>query len=202
MTAFDPTKYGIHIGKGLANPEKTQFWLNIPKCASNTVSHHLLRKQWKKATIHDAKYETVYVCLRDPVERWKAATLELCYHHLLVHKQGLQDFDSWFESRDFENFDRNLDMHHVRQVDYLYYCNLSKCKFLYIDNRFNENLAKTFGINEEIATKNSTKENDYKKQIKCYVNGLMTVDFVKHLTKFYEDDYELINKVNNLKHSF
>lgn len=199
---FDPSKYGIHIGKGLVNPERTLFWLNIPKCASNTVSYHLLRKQWKSATIHDAIYQKVYVCLRDPVQRWKAATLELCYHHLLVHTQGLKDFDTWFYQRDFKNFDRNLDMHHVRQIDYLHYCDLSKCEFLYIDDSFSDKLAKTFDISEEITTKNITQKNDYKKQIKCYVDEIMTKDFVNHLTYFYKSDYELINKVSDLENGF
>lgn len=202
MYSFDPNKYSDHIGKGLCSPEKTHFWLNIPKCASNTVSYYLIKNQWKKSHVTENKYEKIYVCLRDPIERWKASTIELCYHHLIMHKNGFDDFEQWFKKRNFSNFDKNVDLHHVRQVDFLYFCDLPKCEFVYMDEHFDKKIKSIFDIQEVMVKKNTTKENDLKIKAEPYVASLMTDSFIKKLKDFYHLDYELINKTNNFENSF
>jgi hypothetical protein len=195
---FEPERYRGLIESGLTNQDQTRFWLSIPKCASNTISSYLLRMGWKDAAVNDKKYQEIQVFLRDPISRWKSATLELCHHHL-QHNQDddkQAQFKEWFLNRKFQDFDHNVDLHHVRQTDFLYCCDIDACNFTLIDKDIDNKIKNIFSIKQEIISKNTTKGNENKEIALPYVEEIMNdQNLIDKIKDFYRSDFELIEKV-------
>ena len=141
---IDIKKYRSHIGKCLVGNVDQQYWINIPKNASNSISYHLLtQKKWKDGNWlidTDIKNFQGVVVLKDPLDRWRGSTLELCYHFIERNDWKIDNFDFWFYKKNFFEFDRSLDLHHVRQVDFLQALDCDKLKFVYIDTNFEQNI--------------------------------------------------------------
>lgn len=198
MATITLEKYGNHIGKCLADESAKHAWVNIPKNASNTISHHLLfglkwkDNNWIKNNLEDFIF---YAIIRDPIKRFIGSTIELCYHHLQHNKYNFDNFDKWFKDRDFVNFDKNVDLHFVRQIDFLHKLDFKKIKFIPLDKNFNQYLKNEFNI-PHVKNINVTNENQIKIKIKPFAESLITESFRKKLIEFYAEDYELITQLN------
>lgn len=198
---IDITRYKHHIGKCLASDLERKYWINIPKNASNSISFHLLRqKQWRDSNwLTDTKiidYHGVVV-LRDPISRWQGSTLELCYHYLERSHWSTENFNEWFKKRNFFEFDRNLDLHHVRQIDFLHSLELDTLKFVYMNCEFETSICKSLDISPPLKKINISSENAYKKLVKSHVEELLeNHELVEKIREFYQDDYDLIKMIN------
>lgn len=201
---IDLTRYKNHIGKCLVSDQECKFWVNIPKNASNSVSYHLLRqKRWYDDNWFNnpkiLKYKGIVV-LRDPLSRWKGSTLELCYHHIERNQWKTDNFEEWFEKRNFFNFDKNLDLHHVRQVDFLRGLDLDQLTFVYVDDYFEKEICRVLDIASPLKQINIASQNKYKMLIEPYVTQMLeNTELLEKIKNFYEDDYSLLSKLMFLK---
>jgi hypothetical protein len=171
--------------------DEKKMWIEIPKNASKSISHHLLRMKWKNGNYIEDKtydYEAIIV-VRDVIDRWKGSTLEICYHHAFHNKFDLSKFEPWFFSRDWKNFVKRGDIHHQPLS---YFCkNLTNPHYIAMDSNFDENVKNSLGITN-LKTINSTKENTEKLKLKPYVDELLTdQSFLEKLYDYYKEDQEL-----------
>ena len=188
---------GWRLGKGLVSPKRTNFWVEIPKNASNSMSEFLhYNRNWKDCNriqrkVIDAQY---HVILRDPADRWKKCITEICniYRQERVHSR----FDYWFKRQEFTNLYKYYDLHIVRQVDFLIGLNWHQTNFYYLDDNLSENILKAFDDTGPFPTLNVTRMNKSKMRILQMVEDLVTPDFELQLKEFYALDYELISKVD------
>lgn len=190
--------YYPYIGRCLVNYDIKHLWVNIPKNGSNTVSGHLLKLNWKDDNWFDNKNLLDFkktVVLRDPINRWKGSVIELCYHHLEHNHWSFDNFDSWFVSKDFQNFDKWLDIHFLPQSSFLYNL-VNNISFVPMDANFNNCIREEFVITGPIQEKNITKNNSYKLKIIPCVESLMSnSDLLEKIKTFYQEDYKLIDNL-------
>lgn len=175
--------------RGLISPDHKRFWINIPKNGSNTISQIIFHQQrWRDAHYHQYSNLTKYAFVRDPVDRWKKCTIELCYHHF-EHNSFVEDWDLFhkvFEDRKwYEFYNHPLDLHHVPQSRFIdrdtevYYLN-------------DKNITKVFGLISPIVRVNQSAGNNWKERIEPFVDSLMTKEFVDIIKEFYAEDYKLL----------
>lgn len=185
-------------GNCFYNHVEKRMWVEIPKNASKSISHHLLYNMgWKngnyiKDNIYD--YEPI-VIVRNSIDRWKGSTIEICYHHMQYNKFDFTGFEQWFQNKNFKNFEKRGDLHHQ---PISYFCkNLSNMKYIAMDENFKENVKSTFGI-ENLKTINSTAENEHKRKIEPYVDEILKDEnFITKLKQFYKEDIELFETVKS-----
>ena len=200
LEEYDIMEFGDHIGKCLCDHTIKHMWINIPKNGSNTVSGHLLDMRWEDDnwnTHPEIKDYRSTVVVRDPLRRWKGSAIELSYHYLEHNRWSFEGFDEWFVERDFSNFERSMDIHFLKQTDFLINLNIADLIFIPMDVDFNSRVQKEFGITQGIREQNITRENELKVQITPYVNRLLEnnqlVEKIKH---FYRQDYALLDQLN------
>jgi hypothetical protein len=172
-----------HIGR--------KMWLDIPKNASKSISHDLMKMGWEngnyiKDSIYD--YEAIII-VRDVVGRWKGSTIEVCYHHLMHNNFKFDNFTTWFEKKDWKNF-KSIGDHHHQPLSY--FCrDLINPKYIAMDKNFKLNIYNVLGISE-LKTINSTIENEHKLKVEPYVNELLSDPaFVEILLEHYKEDQAL-----------
>lgn len=196
--SYDIYEYKPYIGKCLTDAQ-SHVWVNIPKNGSNTVSGHLLEMDWKddnwlvNPQLLDYKITAV---MRDPLKRWKGSAIELSYHFLEHNYWSFEGFEEWFVNRDFYNFNVDVDLHFLKQTDFLTGLPVEKVSFIPMDANFNERIKTEFSITRKIFEQNITKENELKVKLTPYVNQLMeNKDLIDKIIKFYEPDYKLIEQL-------
>ena len=196
--------YSPYIGKCLCDHSQRHAWVNIPKNGSNTVSGHLLEMNWtddnwlKNTQI--TEYRTVAV-IRDPLKRWKGSAIELSYHYLEHNYWSFDGFEEWFRERDFYTFDVDVDLHFLRQTDFLTNLNIDNVTFIPMDTNFNQRIKDEFQIHRPIFEQNITRENQLKMKLEPYVSKLMENSIlIEKIFDFYKSDYALIHdlKFENL----
>jgi hypothetical protein len=185
-------------GNCLYNHKEEKMWLDIPKNASKSISHHLLKMGWKNGNyIEDKKhhYEAVIV-VRDVISRWKGSTIEVCYHHIHHAKYDFLNFETWFTNKNWKSFDRIGDLHHQPLS---YFCrDLIKPRYIAMDSRFSRNVKDILAI-EDLRTINSTIENEHKVKIETYVNELLLDDvFINKLLQYYAEDQTIFLAASNI----
>ena len=78
---------GFGYGTGLLSPDCSKFIVNMPKNASSFVLDLGSHNGWTQATVGDNcdwhKVETVFVILRDPVERWISGIAQYINSYIL-----------------------------------------------------------------------------------------------------------------------
>ena len=185
-------------GNCFYNHKEQKMWLDIPKNASKSVSHNLLKMGWKNGNYIKDKnhhYEAVIV-VRDVVSRWKGSTIEICYHHIHHSKYYFSNFEHWFNSRNWENFEKRGDLHHQPLS---YFCrDLHNPHYIAMDNNFSKTINDVLGIND-LRTINSTVENEHKLRIEPYVDELLVnTDFMKKLLDYYAEDQAIFLAASNI----
>ena len=178
-------------GNCFYNHKEQKMWLDIPKNASKSISHHLLRMGWKNGNyIKDNKYHyEAVIVVRDVIDRWKGSTIEICYHHAQYNKFDFSNFDQWFGSRNWKNFERRGDIHHQPLS---YFCrDLINPHYIAMDSNFLETVKNVLGI-ENLKTINSTLDNEHKIKIEPYVDELLSdSQFIDKLYNYYKDDQDI-----------
>lgn len=174
-----------------------RLWIDIPKNASKSISQHLRFKlKWKhgnyvKDNIFD--YESIIV-VRDPIQRWKGSTIEVCFHHLFHNKYSFENFETWLERKNWKNFDRIGDLHH-KPISWFCDNRLSNKKYIAMDKNFNQTVESIFGI-KDLVTLNTTADNKYKKQVEPYIDEILSDEsFLNKLKEYYKEDIELFETI-------
>lgn len=190
-----------YVGRCLVDHDKKMFWINIPKNASNSVSYHLIRQmKWKDDHFINnpaiRKYRGLGV-VREPLKRWHSCTLELCFHFFQYHRDDhdLIKFKDWFAHKNFENFDKNLDIHHIPQSAHLEadFANLTLIAME--DPYFETKVANFFNISGDLVKRNVTVTNDQKLVALQYVDRLMTDAMIQKLKNFYANDIKIHQQI-------
>ena len=184
-------------GNCFYNHEEKRLWIDIPKNASKSVSHHLrYNLKWKNGNyIHDQifDYESIIV-VRDPIDRWKGSTIEVCFHHLFHNKYDFTNFEIWLQRRNWKNFDRIGDLHH-QPLSYFCSNKLTNKKYIAMNENFAKTVESVFGI-KDLVTLNTTADNEYKKQIEPYIDEILSDEsFLNKLKGFYKEDIELFDSL-------
>jgi len=178
-------------GNCYLNHTERKMWLDIPKNASKSVSHDLMRMGWKNGNyIRDSIYDyEAIIVVRDVVERWKGSTIEVCYHHLQYNNFKFDNFAAWFERKNWKNFKSIGDLHHQPLS---YFCrDLTNPTYIAMDKNFKLNISKALGIND-VKKYNSTIENEHKLKVEPYVNELLSDPaFIEVLLEYYKEDQVL-----------
>lgn len=193
--------YREHVGKCLVNDKLETIWIEIPKCASKSISHSLLANAWKDNNWLDntilKKYNAVAI-FRDPVKRWIGSTIELCFHHLEHNRYDFENFREWFDNQDFYNFDKNLDLHHLPQHVFLLDFPLDNIEIVNLGSRnFASKLHKSLKI-QKLSNKNQTKTNIFKTEIEPFVIELLEkTDIEDKILDFYQRDIEFLNEMTD-----
>lgn len=187
---------GILLGRGLSSLDGKQFWVNIPKNASNSMSAYLQDKNWQDANYHINKEirrtAMNHVILRDPVERWRKCITEICY----IDRPG-KYIKKWFQDRrkDFISVGVFYDLHLVRQADHIIDLDWRRTKFYNCDSTLAANILNEFNNEGIFPEENVTDNIKIKKSILNWVDELLTDSLKEKIQDFYRLDYELINKV-------
>ena len=184
-------------GKCFVNHDSKKIWIEIPKNASKTVSHHLFRSRlWKNGNyIHDDLFDyKSYAVIRDPIQRWKGSTIELASHHMLHNKNNYGLLPQWFENRNLKNFSFVNDIHH-RKMEY-FVDGLKNVTWVAMDKNFEQSIKYNLDIKEDLVKLNCTKENEVKKRIVPYVEKILSdEDFVAKLKQYYKEDIDLFESI-------
>ena len=184
-------------GKCFYNQTEKKLWVEIPKNASKTVSHHLIRSSlWKNGNyIHDNLFDyKCYAIIRDPIQRWKGSTIELASHHMLHNKNNYDLLPQWFKTRNLKNFTFINDIHH-RKMEY-FTEGLQNVTWIAMDENFEQSIKYHLGIKEDLVKLNSTLENEVKTHIVPYVEEILSdSDFVNKLKQFYKEDIDLFESI-------
>lgn len=186
---------GWRLGKGLISKDKKQFWIEIPKNASNSMSEFLYYdRDWKEANYYKIKHDINYhVILRDPMDRWKKCIVEIC--NIQKEEKLKGRFDYWFVRQKFTNVYEYYDLHIVRQSDFLINTPWDRTSFYHMHDRLSETILKNFNDEGPFPALNITKLNKKKMRILDMVENLMNSEVENRLREFYALDYELISKV-------
>lgn len=188
-------------GKCYVNHEKKKFWIDIPKCASKTISFHLFNEQgYVDGNFLQDKKIQEYECsavIRDPVERWYAGALEICYHYKIRWPDDEAMFNHRFDYFNFRNFEERENEHLNPQSSFFDELNLDNVHFILLDENFERNVKSYYDIKGDLHHANKTVESQIKKKIsQDYIWEIYTDDsFQDKLREYYKKDYELIDYI-------
>lgn len=179
------------------NHEKRKTWIDIPKNASKTISHHLLRsKNWKPGSFVKEKiYDyNSYAIIRDPIDRWRGSTIEVAYHYFHIKNYDIIELEKWLEHKNWKNFDSIGDLHHQRMSYFV--GGLTNITWISLDNNFEEKIKLHLGIDPPLVKINATEENEYKKIIAPYIDDMLSDNnFIDKLLLYYESDYNILSSL-------
>jgi hypothetical protein len=140
---------GHTLGEGMISPDRSYFYLNIPKNSSSSIKKILKELNWTFASINEYPDAKVIVALRDPIKRWISGATE----YLMMYHQGV--IDNIVEPNLYNFmpllgdklglsllFDRmSFDDHTERQAIFLQGVNLSRCIWVNVDQDFNKHFS-------------------------------------------------------------
>lgn len=185
---------GDYNGNCLYNHPQRKMWVDVPKCASKSISKSLMNIQWLSGNyVEDNIYDyNSVVVVRDVLDRWKGSTLEICYHHIQYNYYDLSNFESWFYDKDWKNFVVLNDIHHY-EISF-FTKGLQNIDYVAMDDKFEERLKQKLGITS-LSSVNRTKDNEYKVKVKQYVDDLLSDDaFVNKIYEYYKTDQDTFEK--------
>lgn len=198
----DLNRWGVgKVGKGLINPEKSKFWLDIPKNASQTTIHGLTNRhindgKWQPINSEDFKVNAIqkYLIVRDPIQRWVGSSVELAWHH---YKHELNDdFFTRKNLREWYDMHSKPDLHHLPQWVWARHLDLyNDTTFIIMDDKdIKLKLKKVFPDYDFDINVNYSQDNEYKKKIKYRIMDEFITDpiFVDKLQDYYAEDYDLL----------
>lgn len=185
---------GWLLGKGLVSPNRKEFWVNIPKNASNSMSEFLLDRGWLDTNylLHTNIHERTrkHIILRAPLERFKSAILELAVGG------PRRNFYGWF-IKTMTYYLNHLpihDVHFVRQVDLIINIPWNTATFYYCDKDLAKNVLMQFDDPGPFPMLNEGASKKRKQEAKVWLEELLTDPIRERIMDFYALDYELIQK--------
>lgn len=198
----DLNRWGIgKIGSGLIHPDKTRFWLDIPKNASQTTIHGLTNRhkndgKWQPINSSDFNVNKThkYVIVRDPIQRWVGSSVELAWH---FHKNGSKgDFFAEKNLREWYDMHAKPDLHHLPQWVWARYLDLyNGTTFIIMDDKdIKLKLKEVFPDYNFDINVNYSEDNEFKMKIKYRIMDEFMTDpiFVDKLKDYYAEDYDLL----------
>ncbi len=193
---FDPR----WISRGAFNSDARTWVMNIPKNGSNSIGRLIAPGNrplpgWQteqKYTELGTPDDNFIVVLRNPIERF-AGSLAQYYVIRLEHGETLQDMNQSIDSLEWisNSFD---DMHLWPQFTYLHGLPWYKCRFISMNEL--SDIPEMVGISDNIENWNITEDDDTKYATKKRIQAIIDThsDVKKHLTEYYQTDYELIEQ--------
>ena len=192
------THKGHEFGLCLTNPNKSLYYINIPKNASTFIKHEFERLGWEYSNYYDYNSsKKIIVVLRDPVDRWISGITE----YLKLYYPNLNTLSCDFMDHIFTQI--TLDDHTEKQIYFINGVDLDKCIFLKVNYNLGHNLNKVLSeldinnnfdsISKEYVSDISEKHLKFKKQILKYIDDRPEV--ILNIKKHFAADYNLINQI-------
>lgn len=178
------------------------MWVDIPKNASKSVSHYLMKvckDPWIPGNfIQDSIYDYHAICVvRDVLDRWRGSTLEVCHYPINHGKLTYSEFGDWFDKQNWKNFDTKGDLHH-KPISF-FTDGLSRIQYVALDRHFESSIQNAFNTTESLPKINATKNNEIKKMIEPYVDFLLEdIEFVNKIYKYYAEDQLIFEEASAL----
>ena len=188
------------IGRGALNTATRTWAMNIPKNGSNSMGRliapgNIPRKNWRT----EQKYGEIgsptdrfVIVLRNPLERF-AGSLAQHYVIQLEHGGTVSEINAKIDSLQWcdDYFD---DMHLWPQFTYLHGLPWNQCEFITMNDL--PDLPGILGINDTIQNWNITEDDDTKYATKKRIQAIIDShpDVSDHLGKYYQSDYDMIEK--------
>lgn len=187
---------GWYLGSGLISPvpDRKDFWVNIPKNASNSMSQFLLNRGWQDANfilngnVHQRTHK--HIILRAPLERFKSAILETAMGG------PRRNFYGWFKQNITPYFESLpiTDVHFVRQADFIINIPWDTATFYYCDKDLSKNILMAFDDAGPFPILNEGVTKKRKQEAKVWLEEMLTDPIRERIMEFYALDYELIQK--------
>lgn len=191
--------------------KKNLCYIAIPKNASTLVSNHLLSLQWQYIDWSNVKSDfTLFVIIRDPLERWISGFVEDIYTNLhndffsrnIIHE--IETRDSWFLDWIFFSKTFHIGLHTGLQKDWINQFSHPQIIFFKLDASINYKLHHWLigeGMSNDFLKlpKENVKHNLLMyNRITEYLFDAKNQRYKEKLLEYLKPDYELINSTKFL----
>ena len=204
------TNRGFYQAEGLVSPDRTLFYLAMPKNASSSIKDQLFNLGWEVGDFYEFPDTKVIVTIRDPIERWISGIAEylILYHSDIIEQIVDPDIyqclpllhEKLAISLIFNTI--TFDDHTDRQCFFLSGLDFSRCIWLNFKtlNITFPKLLKEFNQTDSLITldnMNNSDENIRKKDLKNLFKLILKTNnhAENKLKEYFWCDYKLINRV-------